>query len=99
MKKKIDYFLKKCQFNVVFSDYEYRPYITSKLSDNKTMCFWYKYSENVLIDVKNKGYNFNHIAGMNIITISNKLDMSNEFYIKHIMCALEWKLNAMIIKI
>ena len=35
---------------------------------------------------------------MNIITIINKLDMSCDFYIKHIKCALEWKLNAMINK-
>ena len=31
---------------------------------------------------------------MRIITIPNKLDMSNDFYIKHNMCALEWKLYA-----
>ena len=33
---------------------------------------------------------------MNIITIDNKSNMSNEFYIKRKMCALEWKVNAMI---
>ena len=35
---------------------------------------------------------------MNIITVSNKLDMSYAFYIKHTMCAVEWRLNAMINK-
>ena len=35
---------------------------------------------------------------MNIIAIASKLDMSYDFYIKHKMCALEWKLNAMINK-
>ena len=45
--------------------------------------------ENVFSDFKAEGYNFNHIAEMNIITIVNKLDMSYDFYIKHNMCALE----------
>ena len=36
---------------------------------------------------------------MNMITNSNKLGTSYEFYIKHNICALEWKLNAMIYEI
>ena len=35
---------------------------------------------------------------MNIITIANKMDKSYDFYIKHSMDAVEWKLNAMINK-
>ena len=35
---------------------------------------------------------------MKIITIANKLDMSHDFYIRHIMHAVEWKLNALINK-
>ena len=49
-------------------------------------------------DVTYKGYNFNHIAAMNIITIANKWDMWHDFYLKHNMRAVEWKLNAMINK-
>ena len=45
-----------------------------------------------------KRYNFDQNAEMNIITIANKMDRSYDFYIKHSMCALEWKLNAMINK-
>ena len=48
--------------------------------------------------LKNKGYNFNHIAELHFITIANKLDMSYDLYIKHKMHAVEWKLNAMITK-
>ena len=33
-----------------------------------------------------------------MITKANKLDMSYDFYMKHNICALEWKLNAMINK-
>ena len=53
---------------------------------------------NVIDDFKDEGYTFNHIAEMLIITIDNKLDMTYDFYIKHKMCALEWKLNALINK-
>ena len=35
---------------------------------------------------------------MHFITIANKMDMSYDFNIKHNMCALEWKLNALIYK-
>ena len=35
---------------------------------------------------------------MHIITVVNNLDMSNDLYIKHSICASEWKLNAMINK-
>ena len=40
------------------------------------MCYWYKVLEKVIRDFKDKGYIFNHIAEMNIITIATKLDMS-----------------------
>ena len=36
-KKKFDDYLVKCHFNIVFTDYEYAPYIMSKLSNKKTM--------------------------------------------------------------
>ena len=35
---------------------------------------------------------------MNIITIANKMYMTYNFYIKHNMHAVEWKLNAMVNK-
>ena len=65
---------------------------------NRKMCYWYNFLKNVINDFDKKGYNFNHIAKMSIITVSNKMVMSNYFYIKHIICALEWNLNAMINK-
>ena len=62
------------------------------------MCYWYKFLENVIRVFKDKGYNFNHIAEMNIIKIAHNLDMSYDFYNKHNMHAVEWKLNAMVNK-
>ena len=38
--KKFHYYLVKCEFKIVFKDYQYCPYISSKLSDNKLMCYW-----------------------------------------------------------
>ena len=70
----------------------------SNVSDNKTMIFWKNFLEKVIDGCKNKRYIFNHIAEMHVITIANKMDMSYDFYIKHNMCALEWKLNPMVNK-
>ena len=39
LNKKYKYYLVKCEFELVFNDYQFCPYITSKLFDNKTMCF------------------------------------------------------------
>ena len=70
----------------------------SKLSDNKKMIPWKNFLEEVIDDFNDKGYTFNHIAEMHIITIAHKMDMSYDFYIKHNMHAVEWKTNAMINK-
>ena len=51
--------------------------------------------DEVINGLKNKGYPFNHIAELHIITIANKMDMSYDFYIKQNMRAVEWNLGAM----
>ena len=87
--RKYEYCLLKSDFKLGFNDYQYCPYIAPKLFDNETMCFWQKISENPIRNKKNKGYTFNHIAEMHIMRIANKLDMLNDFYIKHKMHAVE----------
>ena len=87
--KKFDDYLIKCEFKLVFIDYEYSPYVTSKLSDNKTMISWKNFVMKVIDDFKDKGKTFNHIAEMHFITIAKKMDMSYDFFIKRNMCALE----------
>ena len=62
------------------------------------MIFQKNYIENLIDDFENKGYDFHHNEEMNIITTSNKLDMSYDFYNKHNMHAVEWKLKATINK-
>ena len=49
-------------------------------------------------NLKEEGYDFNQIAGMDIVTLAHKRDMTYDFYLKHNMSAFEWKLNAMINK-
>ena len=53
---------------------------------------------NVIRGFKDKAIYFNFIEELNFITIASKLDMSNDFYNKHNMCALVSKLNAMVNK-
>ena len=62
------------------------------------MISWRNFLENLTRDSKDEGYNFNQKAEMNIETITNKKDYSYDFYIKHNMDAVEWKLNAMVNK-
>ena len=88
----------KWQFKIVFNDYQYWPSITSKLSDNKTIVSWSIILEKVISEFKDKGYTFNHIAEVNFKTKANQWEMSYDFYIRHKMHAVEWKLNALINK-
>ena len=81
----------KCEFILLFDNYHFYPYVTSKLSDNKTMVCWKTSLEKVIGDFKVEGYTFNHIAEMHIVTIASKTGLLYDFYIKHNICALEWK--------
>ena len=96
--EKYDYYLVKCEIKLVFNDYHYCPYFTSKLSDSKTMCSWQKILVKMIDGFKNKGYNFNHIAQIKIITMADKMDISYAFFIKHNMPSVNWKLIAFINK-
>ena len=94
-----DFYFVKCEYKLVFNDNRYYcPYVTSILSDNKTLISWSSFSKEVISDFKDKGFNFKRTAEMKIITISNERDMSYGFYIKHNNHAVEWELNAMINK-
>ena len=62
------------------------------------MISWKNFMENVIDDFKDKGYTFAYIAEKHIITTVNKKDMLYDFYLKHNMHAIEWKLNAMVNK-
>ena len=57
-----------------------------------------KFLEDVIDDYNFKGYTFNRIVELNIITIADKMDMSYDFYNKHNMHAVGWKLISLINK-
>ena len=66
--------------------------------DNRTNISWSNYLSETVHSLKKEGYDFNYIAEMDIILLAHKRDMTYDFYLKHIMPAFEWKLNAMINK-
>ena len=70
----------------------------SGLTDNKLMVSWKVFVENAIINLKNDGFDFSHISQMNIIIVCNKLDMTYDFYMKHNIPAVEWKINQLINK-
>ena len=74
---------------ISFKNYQYCPYVTSKLSDNKTMISLSNLLTKVNNDFENRRYNFNHKTEMNLLTIANKLDMSQDLCIRHNMHAVE----------
>ena len=49
-------------------------------------------------DFVDKGYEFFHIDEMNIVTVNDKLYMTDDYYIKHPMPAVELKKNMIISK-
>ena len=66
--------------------------------NNTTNVSMSNYLKDVISNLKEEGYDFSHIAEMDIITLAHKCDMTYDFYLKHNMSAFEWKLNAMINK-
>ena len=53
--KKFDYYLIKCEYKLVFDDYQYYPYVTSKLSHKKAMISWKNFLMKTIDDFKYKG--------------------------------------------
>ena len=66
--------------------------------DNTIKVSWSNYLREAIDSLKTEGYDFNQVTEMDIITLAHKRDMTQDFNLKHIMPAFEWKLNAMINK-
>ena len=88
----------KSEFKLVLNEYEHCPFFKTKLLDNKSMHSWEKLLKIVIKGFSHKGYIFIHIAEMKIIRLANKIDISYDFYIKHIVYAVEWKIIIVINK-
>ena len=95
--KKFTQYLLKGQFKLVFNNQDCKYLMTDRIS-NTTNISWSNYLRDIISNLKEEGYDFSHIAEMNIITLAHKRDMTYDFYLKHSMSAFEWKLNAMINK-
>ena len=96
--KKFNHYLLKGEFKLVFNNNQDCKYIMTGMIDNRTFISWSNYLRDAINNLKEKGYDFNYIAEMDIITLAHKRDMTYDFYMKHNMPAIEWKLNAMINK-
>ena len=66
--------------------------------DNKTCISWSNYLRDAVDNLQEEGYDPNYIAEIDIVTLAHKRDMTYDFYMKHNMPALEWKLNQLINK-
>ena len=96
--KKFNHYLIKGEFKLVFNNNQDCKYVMIGMIDNRTFISWSNCLRDAIDSVKEEGYVFGHIAEMDIITLAHKRDVTHDFYIKHKMSALEWKLNAMINK-
>ena len=96
--KKFNHYLLKGEFKLVFNNNQNCKYILTGMIDSKTFISWSNCVRDAILDLKEEGYPFNHIAEMDIITLAHKRDKTYDFYIKHSMHAVERKRNAMINK-
>ena len=95
--KKYNHYFLKGQFKLVFNNKNCK-YLTTDMSHNTINISWSNYLRGIISNLKEEGYDFSHIAEMDIITLAKTRDMTYDFYLKHNMSAFEWKLNAMINK-
>ena len=96
--KNSNHYLLKGEFKLVFNNNQDCKYIMTGVIDNRTFISWSNYLRDAINNLKEEGYHFNYIAEMNIITLARKRDMTSDFYFKHNMPAVEWKLNQLITK-
>ena len=95
--KKYTQYLLKGQFKIVFNNQDCK-YLMRDMINNTTNVSWSNYLRDVITNLKEEGYDFSHLAEMDIITLAHKRDMTYDFYLKYNMSAFERKLNAMINK-
>ena len=95
--KKYTQYPLKTRFKLVFINQDYK-FLMTDMINNTTNISLSNYLRDVISNLKEKGYDFTHIAEMDIITLAHKRDMTYDFYLKLNMSAFEWKLNAMINK-
>ena len=88
----------KGEFKLVCNNIQNCKYIMTSMIDNRTFNSWSNCLRDAISNSKDEGYDFNHIAEIDIITLAHKCDKIYVFYLKHNMPAFEWELNATINK-
>ena len=96
--EKFNYYFIQGRFKLVFNNNQERLDTLTNMTDNRTYVSWANYLRMFIDMFEVEGYDFNYIAEMEVITLVDKRDMTYEFYMKHNMSAIEWKINAMINK-
>ena len=96
--KKFNHYIIKGEFTLVFNDNQGSKYLMTGMVDNRTHISGSNCLRVAINILNEERYDFDHIAEMNIITLAHKREMTYDFYLKYIMSAFEWKLNAMINK-
>ena len=96
--RKINHYLIKGQFKLVFNINQDCKYRMTSMIDNRTNISWPNCLRDAIHILKEEGYNFNYVAEMDIITLAQKRDMTYGYYLKHNLPAFQRKLNAMINK-
>ena len=76
--EKFNHYLLKGQLKQVFN-YQVFKYAMTDMIDNKTSFSWSNYLKEIFDILKEKGYHFNHIAEMVIITLAHKRDLTYNF--------------------
>ena len=77
--KKHTQYLLKTRFKLVFNNQDCK-YLMTDVINNTTNISLSNYLRDVISNLKEKGYDFSHIAEMNIITLAHKCDMIYDFY-------------------
>ena len=60
--KKINHYLLKCEFKLVFNIIQDCKYIMTVMIDYRTFNSWSKYLREAINNIKEEGYNFSHMA-------------------------------------
>ena len=81
--KKINQYLLKGQFKLVFNNNQDCKYLMTDMINNTTNISWSNYLREAIDSLKTEGYDFDYIAEMDIITLAHKRDMTYDFYLKH----------------
>ena len=87
--KKFNDYLIKGEFKLVFKDKHDCKNETTGVTDNKTFISRSNFLREAFTDLKEEGYDFSHIAEMDIKKLAHKRDLTYEFYLKHNVPAFE----------